>query len=232
MLQLTKKPQNAEPLHESNFVAVGNVFMGKKDDGGALTAELVDGAKAVLLTQDGGKLELTTRNTIGGGPTATGTYLSAADFVSLENKAQPQLRLYKRTDTFAKVLSAAGILLLLPALLALLTAAASLFFLLSSQSQPSTTAVADQAQAIVSWAGQPGTARASTAQACLLRIQGQPGPPVTIPGVTCAPPTTPWWRSTLTGSLLTAGIAVLAALIGIFGLPSHYAFRKNPATGS
>lgn len=231
-MNLTKTLADVAPLHPSNFIATGNVYVGTKPDGGAIAAELEDGKKAVLQTKDGAKLELTTRNTIGGNPGATGTYLSNADYYSLNNRTKPQLRRYKRSDTFAKVRSSAGVLLLLPALLALLTAASSLFFLLSSQGQTPTTAVAAQAQAIVSWVSQPGTARASTAQACLLRIEGQQLPQITIPGVTCAPPTTPWWRSTLTGSLLTAGIALLAALVGIFGLPSHYAFRKNPAVSS
>lgn len=228
-MDLSKTLAPVHALHSSDGIAVGNVYVGQKVGNGPMTAELEDGKNAVLQTQDGEKLELTTRATISGNPGVTGTYLNPADFFSLRNRASPRLRLYTRRDTFAKVRSSAGVLLLLPALLAVFTAGAGFFFLLSSQGQPPATAVAAQAQAILTWVAQPGGAKASAAQSCLQRIEGQPAPSVIIPGVTCAPPTVPWWRSTLAGSLVTGGIAVLAALVGIFGLPSHYAFRKNPA---
>jgi hypothetical protein len=232
-MDLTKTFEPTKPLYPSKSIAAGNVYVGTRPDGGTTTTpELQNGKKAVLQTQDGSKLELTTQANIGGNPGATGTYLNPADYYSLKSQDEPKLRLYKRADTFAKVRSWAGILLLAPALLALLSAIASIVFLLSSQGQPSTTAVAAQAQAIVSWASQPGTARASTAQACLLRIEGQQAPQATIPGVTCAPaPTAQWWQSTLTGPIWAAVIAFLAALTGILSLPGRYVFRGNPAAG-
>jgi hypothetical protein len=232
-MDLTRNLEPTERLYPSPSIAAGNVYVGTKPPGGnTTTPELKDGEKAVLQTQDGSKLELTTRAKIDGNPGVTGTYLNSADYYSLKSKDDPKLRLYTRADMHAKVRSWAGIVLLAPALLALLSAIASIVFLLTSQSQPSTTAVAAQAQAIVSWASQPGTARASTAQACLLRIEGQQAPQATIPGVTCAPPpTTHWWQSTLTGPICTAVIAFLAALIGIVSLPGRYTFHGNPAAG-
>jgi hypothetical protein len=50
--------------------------------------------------------------------------------------------------------------------------------------------------------------------------------------VTCAPPAVQWWQSATTGSFITGGIAVLTAIVGIFGLPSHFGFRKSPAAGT
>jgi hypothetical protein len=227
-MDITKRPDDTPPLHVSDGIASGNVYVALRADDGTITPGLIAGQRAVLQTEQGEKLELTTRAKIAAKPGAEGTYLNQIDFASFSERAHPTLRLYGWRDTFNKVRSSAGILLLLPALLALLTAAAGFFFLLSSQGQAPATAVAAQAQTIVTWATQPGTARTSRAQSCLSRIEGNPGPPVTVPGVSCVPPTTPWWRSTLTGSLVTGGIAILVALVGIFGLPSYYRFRSSP----
>jgi hypothetical protein len=196
-----------------------------------LNSDLAEGLHVILRTQGHERLELTTRAVISGVATSEGTFLNAVDFASLNDKSLPKLRLYTWHDTFEKLRSAGGVALLLPALLALLAAVAGILFLVSSQGQPPSTTVADQAQTIVAWATQPGTVRASQAQLCLLHIEGHIVPAVTIPGVTCAPSTIPWWRSALTGSLVTGVITVLAAIVGILSLRSRYRFGKKPVAG-
>jgi hypothetical protein len=39
-----------------------------------------------------------------------------------------------------------------------------------------------------------------------------------------------WWRTTLTGSLIAGGIAVVSALVAIIALASRYSFQKSPAS--
>jgi hypothetical protein len=227
-MKATKTKQKVPPLHVIDGIAIGNIYVANADLGPGLE----DGQHVVLCTQDNEKLELTTRKQISGKPREEGTYLSAADLATFNNTAEPKIRLYAWCDTFAKVRSPAGVALLLPAILAVLTAVVGVFFLLASQGQPSATAAGDRSLAVVAWSTKPGTSRASQAESCLLLIEGHQAPPVTIPGVICAPPATPWWRSALTGSLVTGFIAVLAALVGILTLPSHYRFGKNPKSGS
>jgi hypothetical protein len=232
MINLTRNPQPVGPLHASDGIASGNIYVGRQSGPQTLAPDLPANARAVLQTGQGEKLELTTRNQIAGNPGVPGTYLNTVDYNSLNFRADPNVRLYTWRDTFAKIRSGPGIVILLPAILALLTAVAGLFFILSTQGQPSIATVADQAQTIVTWAGQPGSARTAQATACLQLIEGHQLPAVTIPGVNCVQPTTPWWRSTVAGSLITGGIAILAALVGIFGLPVHYGFRKSPNAGN
>jgi hypothetical protein len=232
-MKVTKGEHEIPPLHVIEGIASGNIYIAKTNAANTGIEPYLDDAQQVILfTEDNEKLELMTRKKIRGKPRAEGTYLNAVDLAKFNNAAKPKIRLYTWGDTFAKLCSPAGIALLLPAILAVLTAVVGIFFLLTSQSQSSAITAGDRSLAVVAWATKPGTARASQAQSCLLLIEGHQAPPVTVPGVTCAPPTTPWWRSALIGSLVTGCIAILAALVGIFALPSHYKFGKNPTSGS
>jgi hypothetical protein len=230
MIALTNelKPTGFD-LHPTEAIPSGSVYVAGSD----FAAELPVGKHVVLQTSDADKLELTTQNQIATQLTSAGTYLNTVDYNSLNYRAAPRLRLYTRHDTFAKIRSGPGILLLVPGLLALLTAVAGVFFLLSSQGQPSAASITDQAQAVLAWAAaQPSAARTALATQCLQLIGGHQLPAVSVPGVTCAPPTVQWWQSATTGSLITGGIAVLTAIVGFFGLPAHFGFRKNPAASS
>ena len=216
-------------LHPTGAIPTGSVYVAGSD----LAPELPAGKHVVLQTSDADKLELTTRHQIATELSSAGTYLNTVDFNSLNYRSAPQLRLYTWRDTFAKVSSAPGILLPVPALLALLTAVAGVFFLLSSQGQPSSATITDQAQAVLTWAAaQPSAARTTLATQCLQLIGGHQLAAVSIPGVTCAPPATQWYQSASVGSAITGGIAVLTAIVGFFGLPAHFGFRKSPAGGS
>ena len=59
-MDLSKTLAPVHALHSSDGIAVGNVYVGQKVGNGPMTAELEDGKNAVLQTQDGEKLELTT----------------------------------------------------------------------------------------------------------------------------------------------------------------------------
>jgi hypothetical protein len=204
-MEVTRTLQCVPDLYEITGIAAGNVYIAKPSaDPEVFNSDLRGGQKVVLRTQQGETLELTTRCEIGGEPSAKGTYLNAVDLATFNDVANPQMRLYTGWDTFAKVRSAVGVALLLPAVLAVLTAIVGIFFLLSSG--------------------------ASQAQSCQLLMEGHQAPAVTLPKLICGPPTMPWWRSTLTGSLVTGGIAVLTALVGISTLPSHYRFGKKPTS--
>jgi len=204
-MDVTKTLQDVPALHSIAGIAAGNVYIAKPGaDPKVFNSDLRGGQKVVLETQDGETLELTTRDKIRIKPSAKGTYLNAVDLATFNNVANPQMRLYTGWDTFAKVRSSVGVALLLPAVLAVLTAIVGIFFLLSSG--------------------------ASQAQSCQLLIEGHQAPAVTLPRLICGPLTMPWWRSTLTGSLVTGGIAVLTALVGISTLPSHYRFGKKPTS--
>lgn len=227
----------------------GSVYVVKTAQDGTKVM-LQKGKKAVLesASDKTRHAELITRDTFGGTLTADGTYLNQADYDKFGGCADPTLRLYTFRDSLKKIGQIGGVVALLPALFALLTAVASVFFVWSSQAEASPSAVAGTAQTVLAWAGQPtgqldatdvGAAqvaavhqqldsRSRDAQSCLLGIEGQQAPSVTIPGVTCVPATTPWWRTTVAGSLITGGIALLTALIGIVALRSNYAFQKNP----
>lgn len=63
-----------------------------------------------------------------------------------------------------------------------------------------------------------------------MAIEGQHTPALTIPGISCAKASAPWWQKTLTGSLITDGIAVLTALVSIIALRSRYGFQKSPTS--
>lgn len=228
MIELTSqlRPTGFE-LRLTSAIPSGSVYVA----GEGMAAELPAGKHVVLQTRDAETLELITRDQIATELSADGTYLNTVDYNSLSCRVTPQLRLYTWQDTFAKVCSGPGILLLVSALLALLTAGAGVFFLLSSQGQPSSASITDHAQAVLTWAtAEPSAARTALATQCLQLIGGQQLPAVSIPGVTCAPPTVQWWQSATTGSLITGGIAVLTAIVGFFGLPAHFGFRKSPAS--
>jgi hypothetical protein len=227
MINLTEDLQPVADLFDTDGIASGSIYIAVDEHG---APGLPASQRVVLWTGQGETLELTTRNQVRGRLSAPGTYLNTADYNSLNFREDPKVRLYTWGDTFAKIRSGPGMVLLLPAILALFTAVAGLFFILSGQ--PSTAAVVDQAQAVAAWAAQHGPASAAPAMTCLQLIAGHDLPAVTIPGVTCVPPPSQWWRSTVTDSLITGGIAILAAVIGMVALPAHYGFRKNPAAGS
>lgn len=227
-MQVSKEPTPAPPLHDVKGIATGNVFVCQPTTEQAAQGE---SQHVVLQTAQGEKLELTVRSRISGRPTAPGTYLNSADLASLNDQSNPTLRLYTWQDTFAKIKSAAGILLLLPSVLAFLAAIATLVFVWTTQGQTSSGAVvADRAQAIVTWAAQAPGRRAYRAETCLQLIEGHQAQQVSVPGVDCSPPTTQWWQSPITGSIVAGSIALLTAIVGILGLPSHYGFRKSPGT--
>lgn len=228
MITLTKTlTPTGYDLQPTDAIPTGSVYVA----GEGQRAQLPPGKPVVFQTSEGEKLELITRDHVEITLTGTGTYLNTADYNSLSFREQPSLRLYSWKDTFAKIRSGPGILLLVPALLAVLTAVAGVFFLLASQGQPSAASITDQAQAVLTWAtAEPSAARTAQATQCLQLIGGHTLPAVSIPGVTCAPPAVQWWQSPTTGSLITGGIAVLTAIVGIFGLPAHYGFRKSPAS--
>lgn len=228
-------------------VAPGDVYVRWTIDGGVQTLE--DNKKAVLESHDNTqRAELVTRANLGAGAIEVdGTYLNADDFAKFTNRNDPTLRLYTIRDSLRKVKQRGGLVILLTALGALITAVVAVFFLWSSHAQPSPSALVGTAQTVLAWVGQPADkldvdvssaqvvvvrqqldTRSREAQWCLLATEGQKTPSVTIPGVTCAPATVPWWRSSFTGSLITGGIAVLTALIGIVALRSKYGFQRSP----
>jgi hypothetical protein len=236
-------------------VPSGGVYVAKTE-GNTLRPQLEDGKRVVLesASDKNQRAELITCG--GNGPIAAGvigadgTYLNAVDYAKFTNRDNLTLRLYTFSDTLGKIVSSAGLVVLLPAIGALLIAVVGIFFLLSSQGQPSASAAVGTAPTVLAWAGQPAVqldaAKVSDAQVaqvhqqldtrsreaewCLQAIEGQQAPAVAIPGVTCAPVSVPWWRRTLTGSLITGGIAVLTGLVGILALRSRYGFQKSPAS--
>jgi hypothetical protein len=222
-------------LRRATHMHQGLIYIGIRAEGAqAPEPQLENDKKVVLRTAQGqhsSTLELTTSAQCDDNPTATGAYLNQADYNSLPYHTQPSLRLYTWGDIFRKIRSGPGLALLLPALLALLTASVGAIFIALSHGQPPVTSIADQAQTIVAWVAPPGSIRAVKGAVCLQLMEGHQLPAVTIPGVHCAPPSVPWWRSSLTGPLLVGVIAIITALIGIFVLyPRYYAFGKSPAT--
>jgi hypothetical protein len=231
MMDVTTGDQPVPDLYDIDGIDAGSVYIARWNaDHSELMPDLADGESAVLSTGKG-RLELTTRHAITGVPGEEGTYLNLVDLTSLTDLSGPRIRRYTWRDTFAKVRSAAGIALLLPGVIGFLAAAAGLFFLLSSQNQPSNPSASDSAVAVVAWAAKPGNARTSDALSCLLRIEGRTAATVTIPGVTCAPPDTPWWQSATVGAVITAITALLTALVSALTLPGHFRFGKKPAAG-
>jgi hypothetical protein len=218
---------------------------------GTLQAQLQNNKKAVLESADDNtqRAELRTRAVYGDGgmPNADGTYLNAVDYARFTRRDDPTLRLYTIRESLRKIKQRGGLVVLLTAFGALITAVAAIFFLWSSHSQPTPSALLGTAQTVLAWADQPVDqldagfsadqimavhqqldTRSRQAQWCLLAIEGQKTPSVSIPGVTCAPVAVSWWRSTLTGSLITGVIAVFTALLGIVALRNKYGFQKSP----
>jgi hypothetical protein len=247
---------NPLTLHSAaQGVPQGGIYVAMTENN-TLRPQLTDGDRVVLESEadTNQKAELITRG--GNGPIDSGTvmqpgiYLNGVNYAKFSNRTDLTLRLYTERDTLRKIASVTGLVLLLPAAGALIAAVVGIFFLWSSQGQPSTATAAGTAQTVLAWAGQPADqleapdvggahvaqvhqqldTRSRDAEWCLLAIEGQQAPAVTIPGVTCAPARVPWWRSTLTGSLITGGVAVLTALTGIVALRSHYGFQKSPAS--
>jgi hypothetical protein len=256
MIQITKSSTEAGVLPELHMaaagaVAPGEVYVAKREDG-ALQAQLQDGHK-VMLESSGNKkqkAELITCKTVGRTVGAEGTYLNALDFAKFTRRTDLTLRLYTRRDTARKIFSIAGLVLLLPTVGALITAVAAIFFVWSSQTRPTTVTVDGTAQTVLAWVNEP-TIRFDVAHVkaarlarvhrrldirslragwCLRAIEGQQTPAVTIPGVICKPTSAPWWQTTLAGSLITGGIAVLTAIVGIVALRSHYGFQQSPSS--
>jgi hypothetical protein len=258
MIKVTRSPTPLKAdddsfliLHKApQGVPQGGIYVAKMD-GGALQPQLEDGKPVVLQSASDKtqRAELITR-AASSGIDAQGTYLNAVDYAKFTSRDDPTLRLYTGRDTWHKMASTAGLVLLLPTVGALLVAAAGIFFLLSSQGQPSASAVDATAQTVLAWADQPAVqldavglsaaqvgqvheqldTRSREAEWCLLAIEGQHTPAVGIPGVTCTPVGVPWWRATLTGSLIAGGIAVVSALVATIALASHYSFQKSPAS--
>jgi hypothetical protein len=251
MIRIKRRPTDPGWLPEihpagQGSVAAGAVYVAKTVDGVLQQPQLETGQKAVL--EVGSQhAEVKTSAVYNGTVSADGTYLNAVDYAKFTSRDKPTLRLYTSRDSLHKMMQIPGLVLLLPALGATLTAIAGIFFVWSSQAQPTPSAVAGTAQTVLAWAGQPTDqfdapvsaaqitavhqqldARSQEAEWCLLAIEGQHTPSVTIPGVTCAPVTVPWWRSALAGSLITGAIAVCTALVGIVALRSKYGFQKSP----
>jgi hypothetical protein len=234
LMRLTKKTEPVPALQAIDGIASGGIYIADWTDGTpkVLAAGLDKGSHAVLITAQGESLELTTRDKITGTPTEAGTYLNAVDLATFSDTTEPRLRRYTWRDTCAKVRTAAGTALLLPALLGVLAGAASLFFTLSTANQPPAATVGDSALAVTAWAVHDDPNRARLAEYCLLSIEGHQAPTAVVPGVNCAPPATPLWRSTLTGSIVSGVLAALTAVAALLTLPSHYRFGKKPSTAS
>ncbi|MDH6110107.1 hypothetical protein P3T36_005833 [Kitasatospora sp. MAP12-15] len=141
-----------------------------------------------------------------------------------------------------------GLVTLAPPLLALLTAVATLIFVPLSQAPP--TVIADKSQVLLAWTSEPVSQldaaepndfdpliarihqdldrRAVQVGWCLQKIQGHQAPPATVPGITCASATVPWWRTPQFATLVTVGIALVTAMVSLLALRSRYGFQKRP----
>jgi hypothetical protein len=60
-------------------------------------------------------------------------------------------------------------------------------------------------------------------------VEGHPAPPTRIPGIPCSPPPAAWWQSATVGSLLAAGLAVVAALLAFVPLRARFGFQGSTA---
>ncbi len=227
MMEITSSGEKVPGIRGINGITGGSIYIARRDAAGELTPDLPDGVPVVLSTREG-RLELTTRHKIQGSANEEGTYLSPTDLASLADRASPTIRRYTRTDTFAKLWSCAGIGLLLPAVLGILAAVAGLVFLLLSPAQSAAPSTRDSAA--IAWAAVPGNARSIKALSCIERIEGQPAPAVTIPGVSCAPPATHWWRSPTFGAVVVAVIALITAGAAIINLPARYRHGRTPSS--
>lgn len=232
VMDISKTPIAVAPLHDISGIASGSIYRATVV-GGSVSAELPAGKKAVLETAQGETLEVLTRDSISGKPTASGTFLNPVDLATFNDRSSATLRLYTWKDTWNKIRSQAGITLLMPALLALLTAGVGLYFLLASQTEPTSTTLSDTSQSLVAWVAQAPPSDTSTrseeAGLCLQRLEGHQVAVAPIPEIACTPPTTPWWKSTVVGSIVIASIGAITALVGVVTLRSHYSFRKSPA---
>jgi|GEM_PF-3010093 len=254
MIPLTKSPTAAGVLpeiHDAGGLTQGSVYVARKVNG-SFVSQLPNGKKAVLETPQDARLELLTTNKIGVTVTAAGTFLNSADLAKVVERSNPSLRAYSFwRDTLRKATSGAGVLLLLGALAALVTAAAAALYVLLSNGEPSVGTTADKAETLWEWAREPAnqleltgqpTAQQITATRheldnrvrdagwCLQRIEGHAAPSVQIPGIDCSPVVTPIWRTSQAGSLITGGIAVITAILGIVNLQGRFGFQKSPST--
>jgi hypothetical protein len=227
-------------------LAAGSVYVGVKSEAGIVSG-LGDDQKAVLQTPGSPALELRTRSTIGSSVSAPGTYLNTEDINKLPSRAHPTMRRYGIGDTLRKIGTFAGAVLLGSAVLALLTAVASVVVLVSSEQQPSTTEIADKAQTVLTWVGAPaerprhlkGKAREAvrealaeridTAGRCFQQLEGHETQPATIPSISCSSTRVPWWRTSLTGSLVVGILAIFTTALGMVALTGRYGFQKSPS---
>ena len=252
-MRISKRPTAPGDLPDLHATASGltrgSVFAALMQNGNWM-ALLEVGQKTVLETPQGQSLELVTKATIGVPVTASGTYLHPDDFGQLGEREKPTLRLYRLSDSLRKIGTGTGFVLLLAAVLATMTAAAGVVFLIVGQQQTTVSATADKAQAVLEWVRQPVRqlddipaptgveleaerrrldARINQAGRCLQQLQGHQDQAASIPGITCASVTPPWWKTQAAGSLITAAIALITALMGLATLKNRYGFQKNPA---
>jgi hypothetical protein len=98
-MNVTKIEQCVPPLHEIDGIAIGNVYIAERNKAGTtLEPALADGMHVVLRTDQGERLELTTRSHISGVATETGTYLNEADKAAFNSAANPKMRMYSWRD--------------------------------------------------------------------------------------------------------------------------------------
>jgi hypothetical protein len=226
MITLTKsatQPGQLPPLHASSGLAAGHVYVLDQQE-----QRLAADQRAVLQTQQGGRLEVSTSDTIGVQITAPGTYLNATDYATLADQDTPTLRLYGYQDTLAKLRAAPGFLTALTALLSVLTALLSVFFVWSAMTAPGPTAINDRAQALLESVQSGGNTQAQAAVSCLKEIRGSSTQQVSVPGVDCSPVQTPWWRQPTWGSLITGLLGVASAAAGTITVASKFGFQKSP----
>lgn len=253
MIAVSKTTAGVPTVHASGAVVAGTIYIAEVTTDGAThqpvaTPQLAKGQQVVLIMPEGGRLELTATQNISVIPNVTGTYLAQSDYAKCADWGDAKVRLYGWSDTWRKISSGAGVLVLLSTIAPLLTAVVGVFFLIATQPSPSAATVADRAQTLFAWVRQPADAlplattgspaaadrqqleiRVDDASLCLQAIQGHDAPPTSVPGISCAAASTaPWWRTTLTGALITSGIGALTALLALLNLPRRFGFQRSP----
>lgn len=248
MRQITTQPQDVPPVNVAPALtlAPGHIFVSADNVG---TCDLPAGRKVVLATTAGGPLELLTSKT---SPpvTAPGTYLDASDLGKLgDARTNPTVRAYGFKDTWRKIRTKAGVILAIGAVATAATAIVGLVLALTAASSPPSVDVA-KVRSVLGWARVPldqlktnptptastldasrrtVDAQITTAEDCLVTLQGGQAPPATIPGVTCTPPATSGWSAQTVGGVTTAVIALLTATLGFLSLASKYGFQESPS---